>query len=67
MTFINKERVLYGVGKAVDVTNATADKVTTYVKDNEIDKKAASMADSIGSAMKSAGEKIEKTVTNMFR
>ena len=32
MGFINKEKVLRGVGKAVDVTNNAADKVTDYVK-----------------------------------
>ena len=45
MGFINKEKVLRGVGKAVDVTNNAADKVTDYVKENELDKKAKSMAD----------------------
>ena len=38
MGFINKEKVLRGVGKAVDVTNNAADKVTDYVKENELDK-----------------------------
>lgn len=33
MGFINKEKVLRGVGKAVDVTNNAADKVTDYVKE----------------------------------
>ena len=45
MGFINKEKVLRGVGKAVDVTNNAADKVTDYVKENELDKKDKSMAD----------------------
>lgn len=40
MTLLNKDKVLNGVGKAVDVANDTADKVTSYAKEKELDKKA---------------------------
>ena len=40
MSLINKEKVLNGVGKAVDVTNKAADKASSFVKEKEIDKKA---------------------------
>lgn len=65
MGFINKEKVLRGVGKAVDVTNNAADKVTDYVKENELDKKAKSMADEFGYAMKSVGKSLEDTFSNI--
>ena len=60
MGFINKEKVLRGVGKAVDVTNNAAD-----VKENELDKKAKSMADEFGDAMKSVGKSLEDTFSNI--
>ena len=66
MGFINKEKVLRGVGKAVDVTNNAADKVTDYVKENELDKKAKSMADEFGDAMKSVGKSLEDTFSKLF-
>lgn len=65
MGFINKEKVLRGVGKAVDVTNNAADKVTDYVKENELDKKAKSMADEVGDAMKSVGKSLEDTFSSI--
>lgn len=65
MGFINKEKVLRGVGKAVDVTNNAADKVTDYVKENVLDKKAKSMADEFGDAMKSVGKSLEDTFSNI--
>ena len=65
MGFINKEKVLRGVGKAVYVTNNAADKVTDYVKENELDKKAKSMADEFGDAMKSVGKSLEDTFSNI--
>ena len=60
MGFINKEKVLRGVGKAVDVTNNAADKVTDYVKE-----KAKSMADEFGDAMKSVGKSLEDTFSSI--
>ena len=33
MSLINKEKVLNGVGKAVDATNNMADKASTFVKE----------------------------------
>ena len=65
MGFINKEKVLRGVGKAVDVTNNAADKVTDYVKENELDKKAKSMADEFGDENKSVGKSLEDTFSNI--
>lgn len=65
MGFINKEKVLRGVGKAVDVTNNAADKVTDYVKENKLDKKAKSMADEFGDAMKSVGKSLEDTFSSI--
>lgn len=65
MGFINKEKVLRGVGKAVDVTNNAADKVTDYVKENELDKKAKSMADEFCDAMKSVGKSLEDTFSSI--
>ena len=44
MSLINKEKVLNGVGKAVDVTNKAADKASSFVKEKEIDKKAMNAA-----------------------
>ena len=35
MSLINKEKVLNGVGKAVDVTNKAADKASSFVKEKE--------------------------------
>lgn len=52
MGFINKEKVLRGIGKAVDVTNEAADKVSVYVKEKELDKKALNAANEVGDAMK---------------
>lgn len=66
MALINKEKVLNGVGKAVDVTNNAADKVSDYVKENELDKKALNVANEFGDAMKSAGRKLEDTFTDIF-
>ena len=51
MSLINKEKVLNGVGKAVDVTNKAADKASSFVKEKKIDKKAMKAA-------KIAGNKI---------
>ena len=47
MSLINKEKVLNGVGKAVDVTNKAADKASSFVKEKEIDKKAMKAAKEI--------------------
>ena len=41
------------------------DKVTDYVKENELDKKAKSMADEFGDAMKSVGKSLEDTFSNI--
>ena len=44
MTMINKEKVLKGVGKAVDAANNAADKAAAFAKEKELDKKAKNMA-----------------------
>ena len=64
MGFINKEKVLRGIGKAVDVTNEAADKVSVYVKEKELDKKALNAAN-VGDAMKSAGKVIENKLSKL--
>ena len=46
MTMINKEKVLKGVGKAVDAANNAADKAAAFAKEKELDKKAKNMAHS---------------------
>ena len=58
MTLINKEKFLNGVGKAVDVTNKAADKVETFVKEKEIDKKAVEMAKAAEKGIKRVGNKV---------
>ena len=37
MTMINKEKVLKGVGKAVDAANNAADKAAAFAKEKELD------------------------------
>lgn len=70
MALINKEKVLSGVGKAVDVTNSAAEKVTTYVKENELDKKAKetakNVASTVGKGVKIAEEKVSNVVNNFM-
>lgn len=58
MSLINKEKVLNGVGKAVDVTNKAADKASSFVKEKEIDKKAMKAAKTAEKGIKMAGNKI---------
>ena len=53
MSLINKEKVLNGVGKAVDVTNKAADKASSFVKEKEIDKKIGEVAVEIVAGYKS--------------
>lgn len=65
MGFINKEKVLRGIGKTVDVTNEAADKVSVYVKEKELDKKALNAANEVGDAMKSAGNVIENKLSKL--
>ena len=58
MSLINKEKVLNGVGKAVDATNKAADKASSFVKEKEIDKKAMKAAKTAEKGIKIAGNKI---------
>ena len=55
MSLINKEKVLNGVGKAVDATNKAADKASSFVKEKEIDKKAVKVAKTAEKGIKKAG------------
>ena len=55
MSLINKEKVLNGVGKAVDVTNKAADKASSFVKEKKIDKKAMKAAKTAEKGIKIAG------------
>ena len=48
-----------------DLVRLAADKVTDYVKENELDKKAKSMADEFGDAMKSVGKSLEDTFSSI--
>ena len=57
MTMINKEKVLKGVGKAVDAANNAA-------KEKELDKKAKNMAHTLEDGIKSAGESLENLFKN---
>ena len=56
MSLINKEKVLNGVGKAVDATNNMADKASSFVKEKE--KKAMKAAKTAEKGIKIAGNKI---------
>lgn len=58
MSLINKEKVLNGVGKTVDVTNKAADKASSFVKEKKIDKKAMKAAKTAEKGIKIAGNKI---------
>lgn len=64
MAMINKQKVLNGVGKAVDAANNAADKAVTFAKEKELDKKAKNMAKNLGDGIKSAGESIENLFKN---
>ncbi len=63
MAFINKEKVLNGVGKAVDVTNDAVDKADAYIKEHEIDKKTSQVINDIGEGLKDAGRQIKDVFT----
>lgn len=60
MSFLDKEKVLKGVGKAVDAANNAADKAESYAKEKELDKKAKQVARDLESGIKAAGEKLEE-------
>lgn len=48
MPLLNREKVLNGVGKAVDAVNHAADKTGEFVKEKEIDKKVEHAAEVVG-------------------
>ena len=58
MSLINKEKVLNGVGKAVDATNKAADKDSSFVKEKEFDKKSVKVAKTAEKGIKKAGNKL---------
>ena len=64
MTMINKEKVLKGVGKAVDAANNAADKAAAFAKEKELDKKAIVVAHTLEDGIKSAGESLENLFKN---
>jgi len=66
MTLINKEKVLNGVGKAVDVTNNAADKAGNYIKEHEIDKKTKKFASDVGKEAKKIGRKVGNKVADFI-
>ncbi|MGN0317692.1 MAG: hypothetical protein ACI4E1_07110 [Lachnospira sp.] len=66
MSLINKEKAMNGFGKAIDATNNVADKVETFVKEKELDKKAKDLAEDIGEGMKTVGKTIEETVNKVL-
>ena len=82
MGLINKEKVLRGVGKAVDAANNAADKVHDYAKEkeaeeavhktenfireNEIDKKVINAGKTLENGVISVGEKLEETFNKLF-
>lgn len=69
MSLINKEKVLNGVGKAVDITNKTADKVEDFVKEKQIDKKIEGMAQTLEEEVNSDWDLMPclKTILQIFR
>lgn len=67
MSLINKEKVLNGVGKAVDVTNKAADKASSFVKEKEIDKKAMKAAKTAEKGIKIAGNKIGEVLEKSWQ
>lgn len=64
MPLLNKDKMLNGVGKAVDVVNHAADKAGQYVHDKEIDKKIEHAAERIGREAKTVGKNIKDTFSN---
>lgn len=66
MALINKDKVLQGVGKAVDAANNAADKTENFIKENEIDKKVVHAGKTLESGLKATGEKLEETFTKLL-
>lgn len=64
MSFLNKDKVLSGVGKFVDAANSTADKVTSYAKEKELDKKAEAAVNKVEGFVKDT--KIEQKAEAAF-
>lgn len=64
MTFINKDKVLHGVEKAVDGANCAAEHAEQFVKDNQIDQKIDSVKCKAENFMKETGidQKINSAV-----
>ena len=52
MPLLNKDKMMAGFGKAVDVVNDTADKAGRYAKEKEWDKKMDAAGDALVSGAK---------------
>lgn len=63
MPLLNKEKMMNGFGKAVDVFNDTADKAALYVREKEWDKKIVRAADSLEKGVKNIGKNLKETFT----
>lgn len=66
MALINKEKVLNGVGKAVDATNKAADKTENYIKEHEIDKKTKKVMTDVGKGAKKLGKKVGSKIADFI-
>ena len=64
MPLLNREKVLNGVGKAVDAVNHAEDKTGEFVKEKEIDKKVEHAAEVVGREMKTVGRNIKQTFSD---
>lgn len=60
MSLINKDKVISGLGKAVDVVNDKADKAARYAKENEWDKKIDNFAGALEKGVTDMGKDIKK-------
>jgi hypothetical protein len=61
MSLLNKEKVMGGIGKAVDVVNNTADKAAKYAKEKEWDKKVDNAAHSLEKGVEDIGKSLKDT------
>jgi cytochrome oxidase Cu insertion factor (SCO1/SenC/PrrC family) len=61
MPFLNKDKLMNGIGKAVDVVNDTADKAARYAKEKEWDKKIDNAAHSLEKGVEDIGKSFKDT------
>ena len=64
MPLLDKEKMLQGFGKAVDVVNHAADKAGKYAKEKELDKKIDHAADTLERGARKIGKSIKDTFAN---